>query len=163
MANEILQISNDRAADFCSGIGTFLVNAIERNPESQFYGVELVTEVKEVAEIRTELISDRVKIEQKSVLNIDDNLMFDKIFCDYPWGIRAKESIGNNEELEVIYNVIPEVQKVAAGDWVFIINVMNHLNKHGKAVVSVSNGVTWNGGINTVIREKFVKKDLSRR
>ena len=97
-----------------------------------------------------------MKIEQKSVLNIDDNLMFDKIFCDYPWGIRAKESIGNNEELEVIYNVIPEVQKVAAGDWVFIINVMNHLNKHGKAVVSVSNGVTWNGGINTVIRDKFL-------
>ena len=64
LANEILQISNDKTADFCSGIGTFLVNAIERNPESQFYGVELVTEVKEVAEIRTELISDRVKIEQ---------------------------------------------------------------------------------------------------
>ena len=158
LANEILQISNDKTADFCSGIGTFLVSAIERNPESQFYGVEFVTEVKEVAEIRTELISDRVKIEQKSVLDIDDNLMFDKIFCDYPWGIRAKESIGNNEELEAIYNVIPEVQKAAAGDWVFIINVMNHLNKHGKAVVSVSNGVTWNGGINTVIREKFVKK-----
>ena len=158
LANEILQISNDKTADFCSGIGTFLVNAIERNPESQFYGVELVTEVKEVAEIRTELISDRVKIEQKSVLDIDDNLMFDKIFCDYPWGIRVKESIGNNEELESIYNIIPEVQKAAAGDWVFIINVMNHLNKHGKAVVSVSNGVTWNRGINTVIREKFVKK-----
>ncbi len=155
--------SNDKTADFCSGIGTFLVNAIERNPESQFYGVELVTEVKEVAEIRTELISDRVKIEQKSVLDIDDNLMFDKIFCDYPWGIRVKESIGNNEELEAIYNIIPEVQKATAGDWVFIINVMNHLDKHGKAVVSVSNGVTWNGGINTVIREKFVKKDLSRR
>ncbi len=90
LANEILQISNDKTADFCSGIGTFLVNAIERNPESQFYGVELVTEVKEVAEIRTELISDRVKIEQKSVLDIDDNLMFDKIFCDYPWGDKGE-------------------------------------------------------------------------
>ena len=94
LANEILQISNDKTADFCSGIGTFLVNAIERNPESQFYGVELVTEVKEVAEIRTELISDQVKIEQKSVLDIDDNLMFDKIFCDYPWGI-SKNTSGN--------------------------------------------------------------------
>ena len=52
LANEIqiLQISNDKAADFCSGIGTFLMSAIEKNPESQFYGVELVTEVKEVAE-----------------------------------------------------------------------------------------------------------------
>ena len=157
LANEILQISNDKTADFCSGIGTFLVNAIERNPESQFYGVELVTEVKEVAEIRTELISDRVKIEQKSVLSIDDSLMFDKIFCDYPWGTREKDSIGSSDELKAIYDVIPEAQK-AAGDWVFIINVMNHLNKNGKAVVSVSNGVTWNGGINTVIREKIVKK-----
>ena len=158
LANEILQISNDKAADFCSGIGTFLVNAIERNPESQFYGVELVTEVKEIAEIRTELISDRVKIEQKSVLDIDDNLMFDKIFCDYPWGIKAKDSIGSNEALQAIYDEIPEVQKVAAGDWIFIINVMNHLNKNGKAVISVSNGVTWNGGNNTIIREKFIKQ-----
>ena len=52
-----------------------------------------------------------MKIQQKSVLDVDDNMMFDKIFCDYPWGIRAKESIGNNEELEAIYNVIPEVQR----------------------------------------------------
>ena len=134
------------------------MSAIEKNPESQFYGVELVTEVKEVAEIRTELISDRVKIERKSVLDIDDNLMFDKIFCDYPWGIKTKDSTGNSEGLKAIYDVIPEAQRAAAGDWVFIINVMNHLNKNGKAVVSVSNGVTWNGGINTVIREKIVKK-----
>lgn len=158
LTNGILKISNDKVADFCSGIGTFLMSAIEKNPESQFYGVELVTEVKEVAEIRTELISDRVKIERKSVLDIDDNLMFDKIFCDYPWGIKTKDSIGNSEGLKAIYDVIPEVQRTVAGDWVFIINVINHLNKNGKAVVSVSNGVTWNGGINTVIREKIVKK-----
>ena len=158
LANEILQISKDKVADFCSGIGAFLMSAIEKNPESQFYGVEIVTDVKEVAEIRTELISDQVKIERKSVLNINDNMMFDKIYCDYPWGIKTKDSIGNNGELKAIYDVIPEVQKAAAGDWAFIINVMNHLNKNGKAVVSVSNGVTWNGGINTVIREKFVKE-----
>lgn len=47
---------------------------------------------------------------------------------------------------------------MAAGDWIFIINVMNHLNKNGKAVISVSNGVTWNGGNNTIIREKFIKQ-----
>lgn len=57
-------------------------------------------------------------------------------------GIKAKDSIGSNEALQAIYDVIPEVQKVAAGDWIFIINVMNHLNKNGKAVISVSNGVT---------------------
>ena len=43
--------------------------------------------------------------------------------------MKAKDSIGSNEALQAIYDVIPEVQKVAAGDWIFIINVMNHLNK----------------------------------
>lgn len=157
LANKILQISNDKVADFCSGIGAFLVSAIEKNPESQFYGIEIVSDAKEMSAIRTELISDQVKIEQKSVLNINDNLMFDKIFCDYPWGIKAKDSTGSSEKLKAIYDVIPEVQKAAAGDWIFIINVMNHLSKNGKAVVSVSNGVTWNGGNNTIIREKFIK------
>lgn len=46
------------------------MSAIEKSPESQFYGTEIVRDVKEVSAIRTELISDRVKIEQKSVLNI---------------------------------------------------------------------------------------------
>lgn len=158
LVNEILQISNDKVADFCSGIGSFLVAAIEKSPESQFYGIEIMSNMKEVSAIRTELICDQVKIEQKSVLNINDNLMFDKIFCDYPWGIKVKDSIGSNEALQAIYDEIPEVQKVAAGDWIFIINVMNHLNKNGKAVISVSNGVTWNGGNNTIIREKFIKQ-----
>ena len=88
------------------------MSAIEKNPESQFYGVEIAIDVKEVAEIRTELISDRVKIERKSVLNINDSRMFDKIFCDYPRGIRAKDSIGSSEELRRIYDVVPEVEKV---------------------------------------------------
>lgn len=57
LANEILQISNDKVADFCSGIGSFLVSAIEKSPESQFYGTEIVRDVKEVSAIRTELIS----------------------------------------------------------------------------------------------------------
>lgn len=30
--------------------------------------------------------------------------MFDKIFCDYPWGIKAKDSIGSNEALQAIYD-----------------------------------------------------------
>ena len=47
MANGIFKFQMGSGSRFCRGIGTFLVNAIERNPESQFYGVELVTEVEE--------------------------------------------------------------------------------------------------------------------
>ena len=115
LANEILQISNDKVADYCSGIGSFLVSAIEKSPESQFYGTEIVRDVKEVSAIRTELISDRVKIEQKSVLNIKDNLMFDKIFCDYPWGIKAKDSIGSNEALQAAEKGLERLTEAVKG------------------------------------------------
>lgn len=155
LANEILQISNDKVADFCSGIGSFSCECHRK--ESRITWYRDCARCKRSVSVRTELISDRVKIEQKSVLNIKDNLMFDKIFCDYPWGIKAKDSIGSNRALQAIYDEIPEVQKVATGDWIFIINVMD-LNKNGKAVISVSNGVTWNGGNNTIIREKFIKQ-----
>ncbi|MEI3196450.1 MAG: N-6 DNA methylase [Lachnospiraceae bacterium] len=52
---------------------------------------------------------------------------------------------------------MPEVEG-GSRNWIFIINVINHLNKNGRAVISVSNGVTWNGGNNTIIREKFIKR-----
>ena len=43
LANEILQISNDKVADFCSGIGSFLVRAIEKKSRITvlFYGGEI--------------------------------------------------------------------------------------------------------------------------
>lgn len=34
---------------------------------------------------------------------------------------------------------------------------MRHLKEEGKAVVTSSNGLTWNGGISKAIRERIVK------
>ena len=156
LATKVLNIKNDNVADFCSGTGNFLMEAIGCDAGSKYYGVEINTQCKEISVIRLQLISEHVSIEQGTVFDMDDSKKFDKIFCDYPWSMKvwnlAKEKM---QEFEAI---IPEIKKVANADWLFILNALQHLEDDGKAVVVTTNGTTWNGGISKTIREKFVKQ-----
>lgn len=156
LATKVLNIKNDNVADFCSGTGNFLMEAIGCDAGSKYYGVEINTQCKEISAIRLQLISEHVSIEQGTVFDMDDSKKFDKIFCDYPWSMKvwnlAKEKM---QEFEAI---IPEIKKVANADWLFILNALQHLEDDGKAVVVTTNGTTWNGGISKTIREKFVKQ-----
>lgn len=156
LATKVLNIKNDNVADFCSGTGNFLMEAIGCDDGSKYYGVEINTQCKEISAIRLQLISEHVTIEQGTVFDMDASKKFDKIFCDYPWSMKvwnlAKEKM---QEFEAI---IPEIKKVANADWLFILNALQHLEDDGKAVVVTTNGTTWNGGISKIIREKFVKQ-----
>lgn len=161
LAYEILNPqAEDSVADLCSGNGTFLTYAASQNDAGSLYGVEINTRAKEISEIRLSLLSDNFKIEQCSALEISDDLQFDKIFCNYPWGIRSKHMLANEAKLNTFANQIPELKKIAIADWYFILNVANHLNEDGKAVVLTNNGTTWNGGISKQIRERLIKMGL---
>lgn len=156
LATKVLNIKDDNVADFCSGTGNFLMEAIGCDDSSKYYGMEINTQCKEVSTIRLQLISEHITIEQGTVFDMDASKKFDKIFCDYPWSMKvwnlAKEKM---QEFEAI---IPEIKKVANADWLFILNALQHLEDDGKAVVVTTNGTTWNGGISKTIREKFVKQ-----
>lgn len=155
LATKILSIKNDDVADFCSGTGNFLMEAIEVSPNAKYYGIEINTHCKEISTIRLQLISEHITIEQGNVLEMDASKKFDKIFCDYPWNMKVF-NLGK-EKMQEFEAIIPEIKKVANADWLFILNVMKHLEEDGKAVVVTTNGTTWNGGISKTIREKFVK------
>ena len=156
LATKVLNIKDDNVADFCSGTGNFLMEAIGCDDSSKYYGMEINTQCKEISTIRLQLISEHITIEQGTVFDMDASKKFDKIFCDYPWSMKvwnlAKEKM---QEFEAI---IPEIKKVANADWLFILNALQHLEDDGKAVVVTTNGTTWNGGISKTIREKFVKQ-----
>lgn len=156
LATKILNINNDNVADFCSGTGNFLMEAIECDDSSNYYGVEINTQCKEIATIRLQLLSEHVTIEQGTVFDIDALKKFDKIFCDYPWNIKMLNF--EKEKMQEFEAVIPEIKKVAKADWLFILNVLEHLEDDGKAVVVTTNGTAWNGGISKNIREKFVEQ-----
>lgn len=156
LATKILNINNDNVADFCSGIGNFLMEAIGGDDSSKYYGVEINTQCKEISTIRLQLLSESVAIEQGTVFDMDASKKFDKIFCDYPWNVKMW-NLGK-EKMQEFEAIIPEIKKVAKADWLFILNVLQHLEDDGKAVVVTTNGTAWNGGISKTIREKFVKQ-----
>lgn len=155
LATKILNIKNDNVADFCSGTGNFLMEAIGCDDSSKYYGIEINTQCKEISTIRLQLISEHVTIEQGTVFDMDASKKFDKIFCDYPWSMKMW-NLGK-EKLQEFDTIIPGIKKVVNADWLFILNVLQHLEDDGKAVVVTTNGTTWNGGISKTIREKFIK------
>ena len=157
LATRILDIKEEKVADFCSGMGNFLLEAIDYAPESNFYGVEINTHSKEIANIRLQLISENIKIEQGTVFEIPNDLKFDKIFCDYPWSMKFQHSWIEKEKMQEYEAIIPEVKKIANSDWLYILNTVLHLEEGGKAVIMTTNGTTWNGGLSKSIRERFIK------
>lgn len=157
LATKILDVQKEKVADFCCGVGNFLVNAVGQDSSSNYYGIELNTQSKEIAEIRLHLLSDEIKIDLGTVFDIVADQKFDKIFCDYPWSVPKNSTWISEEKMSKFDAIIPEMQRLQKSDWLFIMNVMQHLNEDGKAVVVTTNGITWNGGIDRIIREKFVK------
>lgn len=147
----------EKIADLCSGMGTFLTYSASQGKQNSLYGVEINSNAKEISEIRLSLLSDNYEIEIRSALEISSSKTFDKIFCNYPWGVRARYNLGDENRLAVFDERIPELKKISIADWYFIFNVVNHLNDGGKAVVLTTNGTTWNVGISKQIRERFIK------
>ena len=138
LATRILNIENDKVADFCCGTGNFLMEAIGASPDSKYYGIEINTYCKEISNIRLQLISEQVTIEQGNALEMSVAKKFDKIFCDYPWNMKVF-NLGK-EKMQEFESVIPEIKKVVNADWLFILNAMKHLEEDGKAVVVTTNG-----------------------
>lgn len=157
LAYGILKPEKEKVADLCSGMGAFLAYTALQDKKCSLYGVEINTQAKEISEIRLSLLSDNSEIELRSALEIARDKTFDKIFCNHPWGIRAKHMLGDANQLAVFDEQIPELKKIPIADWYFILNAANHLNEGGKAVVLTTNGITWNGGISKQIRERFIK------
>lgn len=157
LAYKILNPKNDRVADLCSGVGNFLTFAALQNDECSLYGVDIQIQAKEISEIRLSIFNNEVEIELGSALEISKDKKFNKIFCNYPWGIRTQYMLGVERKLNTFDERMPELKKIAIADWYFILNVVDHLSENGKAVVVTTNGITWNGGASKKIRERLIK------
>lgn len=156
LALEILQIKDkESVADFGSGIGGFLCQAATAYSNSGFYGVEITTAAIEIARIRTELISDKIELEQRDMFDLDCDRSFDKIFSNYPFGVRLKGMHSAMNYLELLQKKMPEIKNVTSSDWLFNLLLVNCLSKNGKAVGIMTNGSAWNS-IDRAIREYFI-------
>lgn len=157
LALQILQpAERETIADLGNGIGDFLIITAMECPDSKCYGVEINTTSVEIARIRTELVSNVFELEQKDMFELDGVRSFDKIFSNYPFGLKLK-SQSLVSYLDKIQKEVPTIKNITSSDWLFNLLIVNCLGDNGKAVAVMTNGSTWNG-IDRNIREYFVKK-----
>lgn len=157
LAVRLLEGSGGTVADFCCGCGSFLLEAVNREAGSSYFGIERNEVLREVAAIRMELAScENAEIDLGSVFSMDRGRKFDRIFCDYPWGAGTDKPQASKNEIAALADMIPELLKTATADWMYIVNAAYHLSDGGRAVVVTSNNMTQKVGINAVIRRKLV-------
>ena len=166
LALQILDIQNgDRVMDLGCGTAGFMVEMFKNDklaryvedgfgdafPGGKYYGYEIATEEYEVAVLRANLLGahyidrDIMNVDGMYVSKMCDTRSFDKIFADYPRGIRYEYHYIDGNKM--------------SSDWMFNDWICNHLSSNGKAVAIMSNGSAWNNqDIKT--RERFVKSGL---
>lgn len=158
LALRILQIKdNETVADFGSGIGCFLCQALMENRQAKLYGVDLNTTSIELSKIITEIISENIELEQRDMFELENDRTFDKIFSNYPFGLRLKEFHSAVDYLERINSENQKIRNVTSSDWLFNLLLINCLSDKGKAVGIMTNGSTWNS-IDKNVRQYFISK-----
>ena len=156
LALKLLDIKEEETvADFGSGAGDFLTLTSATCKQNDLYGIELNTYVHEISKIRNELFVERTQIEQGDMFAIPKDRSFDKIFSNYPFGLRLIHLQTGTDYIEELHQRIPAIKRTTSADWIFNTLIMDHLSDTGKAVAIMTNGSTWNS-IDQKIREFFV-------
>ena len=157
LAAGLLDINaNDRVADICCGLGTFLTYVDANYTVRSLYGNEINTTKKEIIKIRSELYKAETTIELGNALNLDyETIKANKIFSNYPWGIRTS-MYDEDSKFGKLIDEIPEFKKKTVSDWIFNYYLINCMTEDGKAVAVMTNGSTWDNASRD-IRKLFLK------
>lgn len=148
----ILEIEeNDTVADFGSGYADFLINSYILQDKAKYIGYDINIICNTIAKMRFYLLNLKGIIEQTDIFKIEENLKFNKIFSNPPFGSRIKLNL---KKVEDIY---PEgVKKILNVEWAFAIKVIKALKEDGKAIILMSPGALINS-IDAEIRKYFIE------
>lgn len=153
----------EQVADVGCGTGTFIVNTHMRVTDVEFVGYEINSSRYLVAMMRSELLGKNITIHLQDVFDLANDLedmpKFDKIFSNYPFGMRLRNLGSSGKYLEQIEKSYPDISKSTSSDWVFHALLCDLLKEGGKAVGIMTNGSTWNG-IDLAARKHFVEAGL---
>lgn len=164
LAEELLEIkANDKFADFCCGVGSVVADIVKNHPTVEAYGFDKLVSSIAIAKIYNDLSEGKITFEAKDIfeLGLDEanGRRFDKIFANYPFGMRIKELGLGNQYLEQLEKRIPSVSKATSSDWLFNSLMVDMLSEDGKAVGIMTNGSTWNQS-DSAIRSYFIENGL---
>lgn len=130
--------SGNDVLDICSFTGNFLTYYAKRQPSYYYSGIEISTRSNLVAQLRLNILNVKNELFNNNVFDYNTNKKYDKIFCNYPLGVKLDDHAVNylnniNNKINYIYT------NKTSSSWAFINIVINSLKDSGKAIVVMNN------------------------
>ena len=130
--------SGNDVLDICSFTGNFLTYYAKKQPSYYYSGIEISTRSNLVAQLRLNILNVKNELFNNNVFDYNTNTKYDKIFCNYPLGVKLDDHAVNylnniNNRINYIYT------NKTSSSWAFINIVINSLKDTGKAIVVMNN------------------------
>lgn len=146
--------AGDSIADFGCGIGMFLLDAYEYQPELKLFGVEINPSCCLKAEMLMRAFNVKAEISNNNIFKVPAKVKYDKILAIPTWGMRSNSDDAMRNYAEGNPTLPPT--KFSA-DWLWAVRVMESLEKGGKAVIVMTNGDMQNTN-DRLIRKYFIDR-----
>lgn len=163
LAHKLLDVkAGESVADVCCGSGTYMVSAALEESRASYHGFEINVANRAAALMRAELIDVDMEVTLCDVFTVADSdpmPKFDKIFANYPFGLKLRNLGAGAAYMERLAEQYPGLSKATSSDWVFNALLYDLLNENGKAVGIMTNGSTWNS-IDMPMRKYFVERKM---
>lgn len=148
--------------DLCCGSGSGLVSFAMSQPNAHYFGYEINEDRGRIARVRADLLGSNVQVKIDDVFRLADDKStpkFDKIFSNYPFGMRLRYLGDGSNYMERLAERYPGLSKATSSDWIFNALLCELLAENGKAIGIMTNGSTWNS-IDTPMRKYFVERKM---
>lgn len=151
---------DDILLDLGSGKGTFIFEAFEEYDLARAYGAEINPEVVLMARIRAYILGFEVDfIEGNAIVKDYSHLEANKVFSNFPLGMRYRDNLRYVEENPQLLRYLKEAPMTITNDWLFILAGVLAMAPGGKFVCFMGRRGTWNAA-DIQIREMLVEKGL---
>ena len=137
--------SNEQIADICCGVGNFLMATASQKTDSKYIGYDVNVDAINFARIRAEFIDADIEFHLQNVFNVEipENGAFDKIFANYPFGLKLRNTGSEGRYLQSLEGKDSNLVKGSSSEWIFNALVMDLLKEDGKAIGIMPVGCLW--------------------
>lgn len=140
LAYQILERNDSKEIlDICSFTGNFLTYYARKKKNYNFTGIEINARSNIIAQEKMNALRVNNNLINDNVFKQNFKKKFDKVFCNFPFGLKLNESdynLINNLNSKIKY----EFNSRISSCWAFVNSVINSLSKDGRAVIVMTNG-----------------------
>ena len=161
LSEKLLEVKDAESfADICCGSGNVVSMIKSKNPYIKAHGFDISCNDIARAKIENDVNAFNINYKSTDVFELQNfRSVFDKVFANYPMGMRLNDLSTGKEYLEKLLDRIPSLSKATSSDWLFNMLLVDLITDEGKAIGIMTNGSTWNS-IDKEIRKYFVENGL---